>query len=160
MYQITIPMKTYYFYIISLLFLLFSVHSFGQKTNHKPEEINPEKVAYVAQNKTDALDKIVSLDEKTQKKQVYQIYETYVIKEQKKRKVKNFRKRPSKANQNSAKIRSSQKIHHEKNITAVEDKNHLHETKELDKKIKNILSKKQRRLLSKHEEKDKEFLRQ
>lgn len=54
-----------------------------KKHADKYADINYEKVAYVAKEKTEKLDKIVRLDKKKQEKKVYNIYEKHEVRVQK-----------------------------------------------------------------------------
>jgi len=118
-------------------------------------DINYDKVEYVAEVKTEQLGKIVGLDEKKQKKKVYQIYKNNEVKKQKKLrdaafvKKQRYKKRPNRV-----------QVAH----TEYDERKEIELLEKLDKeaqqKVKQTLTNKQKQLLAKHNQKEKDVVEQ
>jgi len=117
-------MKKFGFILIGLTFFLFTDNIYSQRGKEK-HKINNEKVEYVAQQKTEELDKVVALRRGHQKKSIKKVYVSHEIMIQKLRK-----------NQK----REQHGLH--KKIKKREI--------ELDHKIKKLLTHKQKERLEKH----------
>jgi hypothetical protein len=112
-------MKNIYSIIFYFIFL-FSINSINAQRERNT--ISSEKKGNVAQQKTEALDKLVHLKEVNQKKTIYELYASY------EKRIQKFEKKEKKENSNAY-------------------KNALALRAELDRKIRKLLSSEQKNRL-------------
>lgn len=139
---------------IVLISILFTVTVNAQKSgadNHS--EINQEKVAYVAKEKVDRLNKAVKLKGKKQKNRVYNIYKNHEVKTQ-----TLFRKEAERETR-YYEIRHYQTTRRSRPNTYKNRPSHVQKVEELKKKTDNrileILDQKQKKRLVEYKKKEK-----
>ncbi len=120
-------MKNISLTLVGLIFIFFTHTIQSQK---KKNVINLEKVEYIADIKTEELNKIVHLDDKNQRKNIQRIYSGHEI--QKQKLLKNPRKK-------------IKRKHHGSNKKKIDDLE-----KELDRKVSKQLTPKQNKKLLEH----------
>lgn len=131
---------------ILVLAIVVLCSSYSLKAQKKGDVINLEKVEYVANAKTEELDKIVHLEERHQKKNIHKIYSNYEI--QKQRLIRQTNKKSYKSH--NTYFRGNKKEDKDKKIKLLD--------KEVDMKINQQLTRKQRNKLREHKLSEKEII--
>lgn len=121
------------------LILIFLTHTI--QAQKKKNVINLEKVEYIADIKTEELNKIVQLDDKNQRKNIHRIYSAHEIQKQKllkkaKKKIKRNHHDSDKKNIDNLEKELDRKVGQQ--LTSKQNKKLLEHYKVLDKKIQAI----------------------
>ncbi|MCK5442656.1 MAG: hypothetical protein KAJ23_12270 [Maribacter sp.] len=128
-------MKNISLTLASLIFIFFTQTIQAQK---KKNVINLKKVEYIADIKTEELNKIVHLDDKNQRKNIHRIYSGHEIQKQKllknaKKKIKGNHQGNDKTNIDHLEKELNSKV--VKQLTPKQNKKLLEHHKVLDKRI-------------------------